>query len=175
MLEFTVLGVASPKGSTKSFIPKRKDGSLVTRADGRPKVVTTNAQGAKGKVWSARVSGRAFEEMVTHDLKLVRHAPMVIEVEFYLPRPKAHYRTGRFAHVLRDDAPAVPSTMPDVDKLIRGVLDALTNVVYGDDGQIVRAVGTKHYGDPARAEIRLARYAAEREPALDDAQMTLAA
>lgn len=78
--------------------------------------------------------------------------------------------------MLRGDAPGVPSTMPDVDKLIRGVLDALTNVVYGDDGQIVRAVGTKRYGEPARAEIRVTRYAVEREPApAPDAQMTLAA
>lgn len=78
--------------------------------------------------------------------------------------------------MLRGDAPGVPSTMPDVDKLIRGVLDVLTNVVYGDDGQIVRAVGTKRYGEPARAEIRVTRYAVEREPApAPDAQMTLAA
>jgi Holliday junction resolvase RusA-like endonuclease len=167
---------ASRPGETSSFIPKRKDGSHVLRDDGRPKVVTKNAAGAKGKTWSSNVAGAAFEAMVEHDLPLVRGEPLVIEIDFYAPRPQSHYRTGRCSNFMRDGAPAAPCVRPDVDKLISGVLDALTNVLYSDDGQIARAVGTKHFGEPARAEIRIARFVPETSEGVpEDAQLSLAA
>jgi hypothetical protein len=48
--------------------------------------------------------------------------------------------------------------------------------VYSDDGQIARAVGTKRFGEPARAEIRIARYAPETSEGVpEDAQLPLVA
>jgi len=69
-------------------------------------------------------------------------------LNFRLPRPKSHYRTGRFAHVLRDDAPIWVTTRPDVDKLARAILDALTGVGYCDDSQVASLAPTKRYVDP---------------------------
>ena len=40
-----------------------------------------------------------------------------------------------------------PSVAPDLDKLIRGVLDALTAVVYRDDSQVTRITAQKVYGE----------------------------
>jgi Holliday junction resolvase RusA-like endonuclease len=37
---------------------------------------------------------------------------------------------------------------PDLDKLVRAVLDALTAVAYRDDGQVTRITATKEYGTP---------------------------
>ena len=52
-------------------------------------------------------------------------APVAVQVEFYMPRPRTHYGTGRNAGTIRTSAPGRPATRPDVDKLARAVLDAL--------------------------------------------------
>lgn len=82
----------------------------------------------------------------------VRHdpvaAPVGVELTFVMARPKSHHRTGRNSHILRDGAPAFPAGKPDVDKLARAVLDALTTIVYADDQQVVQLIATKIYGGP---------------------------
>ena len=60
---------------------------------------------------------------------------------FYLPRPKKYQRRLHVAH----------TTAPDLDKLVRSVLDALTEVVYLDDAQVVEVLAVKRYADVAAA------------------------
>jgi Holliday junction resolvase RusA-like endonuclease len=61
--------------------------------------------------------------------------PVEMTIDFRLPKPKT---------VKRD----LPYVAPDLDKLIRAVLDALTGVAYVDDGQVVSITSTKTYGIP---------------------------
>jgi Holliday junction resolvase RusA-like endonuclease len=61
--------------------------------------------------------------------------PVNILIHFYMPRPKTVKRL-------------LPSVPPDLDKLIRGVGDALTGVVIKDDAQIVEISAKKEYGVP---------------------------
>lgn len=79
--------------------------------------------------------------------------PMTGAVEviamFYLPRPKAHFRTGKNCHELRESAPRIwcPNGV-DIDKALRGTFDAMTQAgVWGDDRQIVHVDTTKKYAD----------------------------
>jgi crossover junction endodeoxyribonuclease RusA len=75
--------------------------------------------------------------------------PVGVRVVFGLARPRAHYRTGRNAHMLKDTAPVFPSGRPDVDKLARAVLDGLTmGGIWTDDSQVVRLEAVKNYGQP---------------------------
>lgn len=174
MLEFTVIGDPATKGSVTAFVPKRKDGSFVTKPGGAPMVVKHDDTGAKGKTWSAAVAGSAFEAMVTQNVELVRDRPLVIEVDFYAPRPKSHFRSGRNAHLLAVDAPAAPCKRPDVDKLLRAILDALRNVVYADDGQVTAVIARKNFGEPARAVVRVSEFApAVSAESRDEAQLAL--
>jgi len=46
-----------------------------------------------------------------------------------------------------------PVVKPDVDKLARALLDALTGVAYGDDAQVVEMHVCKTYGDDARTTV----------------------
>ena len=80
-------------------------------------------------------------------------APVVVTIGFYFARPRGHYGTGRNASTVRAAAPARMTTMPDVDKLARCALDALTGIVFRDDAQIVDLHAVKRYGEPERAEI----------------------
>lgn len=73
--------------------------------------------------------------------------PVEVIATFYMPRPRAHYRTGRHAGLLRDDAPGYQSVRPDVDKLLRAVLDGLTmGGLWADDAQVARVTAVKQYG-----------------------------
>ena len=72
--------------------------------------------------------------------------PLTIQAIFTLPRPAGHYRTGRNQHILRDDAPTAPSARPDLDKLIRSTLDALTDAgTIHDDANVFHLTAAKTY------------------------------
>jgi len=68
--------------------------------------------------------------------------PIKIEMRFYMPRPRTVKRPE-------------PSVAPDLDKLIRAVLDGLTAIAYIDDGQVTEIVAQKAYGERLGVEIRL--------------------
>ena len=55
--------------------------------------------------------------------------PVYVTATFIARRPKSHYRTGRFASVLRDNAPLWHAGTPDVDKALRATFDALTDAL----------------------------------------------
>lgn len=87
---------------------------------------------------SAGVNGVSF----AYDIA----GPVRVKITFTLPRPKAHYRTGRNAHLLRDNAPLYPASKPDIDKLLRSTLDAIVAAgVIADDAQIVDCEARKVY------------------------------
>lgn len=72
--------------------------------------------------------------------------PVAIDVTFLLSRPKGHYGTGRNSALIREAAPAHPAVKPDIDKLLRSTLDALTEAgIYRDDAQIVIVGAAKQY------------------------------
>ena len=81
--------------------------------------------------WEARLAGASPHSF-----------PVKITITFFMPRPKTVKR-------------AYPSVAPDLDKLIRAVLDGLTGVAYEDDGQVVQIHAQKLYGAEVGAEIEL--------------------
>jgi Holliday junction resolvase RusA-like endonuclease len=72
---------------------------------------------------------------------------------FSFTRPKNHYRTGKYAHLLKDSSPDRMLKAPDVDKLIRAVLDSLTGVVFTDDCEVDRVRVVKQWGPREGVEI----------------------
>jgi Holliday junction resolvase RusA-like endonuclease len=104
---------------------------------------------AKVKPWREAVRSEAVAAIIATGDKRAAMGPVAVIIRFSLPRPKSHYRTGRNAGVLRDDAPGYCSKRPDVDKLVRSTLDALTAAgLYGDDAQVAVLEVEKRYADP---------------------------
>jgi Holliday junction resolvase RusA-like endonuclease len=101
--------------------------------------------------WKQQVAGAARAVVGDHAELLT--GPLLLRVDFYLARPKGHYGTGRNHGVLKLTAPAYPTTKPDATKLLRGLEDALTGVLWRDDAQIVAQYVFKHYGTPERAVV----------------------
>jgi crossover junction endodeoxyribonuclease RusA len=72
--------------------------------------------------------------------------PVRLSAVYTLPRPPSHYRTGRFADLLRDSAPEHPASRPDLDKLLRSTLDALVDGgAIADDSRVVEVSAAKAY------------------------------
>jgi crossover junction endodeoxyribonuclease RusA len=135
MIEFSVYGAPVPQGSTRALVTK----------GGR--AIVTNSNSNRLALWR--------NDVVAAAVKAIGDAPPIdvpvgVVVWFFMPRPKSHYRTGANAHVLRDNAPALPAKMPDLDKLIRAILDALTvSGAIADDALVCSIHASKEYADGA--------------------------
>lgn len=139
---FAVSGVPRPQG--------RK--SAITR-HGRTVVVESGR--ALLRPWQAAISGAARDAIGEPFT-----GPVLVELVFTMPRPQAHYRTGAFAGELREDAPRFHSHRPDLDKLARAVLDALTGPAFADDGQVAELVARKMYGAEAGVVVAIVAHEA---------------
>lgn len=71
--------------------------------------------------------------------------PLHVDVQVRVARPMAHFGSGRNVDRLLPSAPRWPAVRPDLDNYGKTVLDALRNVAYADDGQIVRLYLAKMY------------------------------
>lgn len=121
------------------------------------------AQGSKKHVGGGRMveSSKAvgpWRERVASELATMLgegHEPtragVVVNCRFVFVRPKSHLRVNGEP---RESAPRVPATRPDLDKLIRAVLDAMTGVAFVDDAQVVALNVGKEYGNAAGVELR---------------------
>jgi Holliday junction resolvase RusA-like endonuclease len=137
----TVYGRPQPAGSKRAFRNPHT---------GRIAVVDAS----KGtKPWQQQVAGAALEACGSEPLLL--DGPLILDVKFYLARPRGHYRTGKNAHLVRDAAPDYPIGRPDTTKLLRAVEDALSGIVWTDDSRVVYQLASKHYGTPERVEVRV--------------------
>ncbi len=80
---------------------------------------------------------------------LMLEGPVSVDVSFYFPRPKGHYRADGS---LRDSAPFTHSTKPDIDKVLRSTLDALVQAaVIADDSRVQEVEVRKLYATSDRA------------------------
>ena len=50
-------------------------------------------------------------------------SPLMFRATYVFPRPKSHFRQGRFRHLLKPKAPAYHQSTPDVDNLLKFSLD----------------------------------------------------
>jgi len=129
-IRFFVPGIPGTAGSKRGFVNK---------ATGRVQIVDTCK---RGPAWRADVV-TAVSRAVAGDPFL---GPVGLQVYFVLRRPKAHYRTGKHAHILRDDADTWHTSKPDLTKLVRAIEDACKGIAWRDDSQVIAQHTFKLYG-----------------------------
>ncbi len=120
LISFQVHGLPVPQGSTRAFVVK-----------GRP-IITSSAKGLS--TWRRLVADVAQDYAPEEPW----HGPVGINLHFGLPKPKSAPKRRR----------VWPDKRPDLDKLTRAVLDALTYVVFADDSQVIDIRASKDYGPP---------------------------
>jgi len=125
MISFFVAGEPAPKGSTRSFYVGGK-------------VITTNAN-RRTKDWQARIATEAQQAYspfpcATGTGWVKTDKAVRIVARFLLQRPKSLPK--KVVHNIK---------RPDLDKLIRAVLDGITGILIEDDSQVVNITATKQY------------------------------
>ena len=130
VIHLKFLGEPAPQGSKQ-----------ITRWGGLKEV------SAKIQPWRASVQYACSEQ---YKGEPIDHS-VALDVTFVLLRPKTHYGTGRNATKLKDSAPRHHTKTPDLDKLLRGVLDPMTvkcgGNVLSDDSVVVELNGRKRYAE----------------------------
>jgi Holliday junction resolvase RusA-like endonuclease len=129
-----VVGTPAPQGSKVAFVNKKT---------GRAQMVESSKD--RVSMWRQDVIAAAAKVMDETGWVMLA-GPVEIDIAFTLRRPKAHYRTGRYADLLRPNAPLFPLTKPDLDKTLRATLDALTIAgVWKDDALVSSLSASKDF------------------------------
>lgn len=132
LVSFYVRGAPIPQGSVTAHATRRKDGSLFAAVH--------YPSGSKLHGWRRAISVAARaewgDEMTYNAIRLKLH--------YYMKRPLSHYRTVDML-LRRGYGEVHHENVPDLDKLVRATLDALTDVVYADDKQVIEIHAHKLY------------------------------
>lgn len=129
MIHFFVPGVPVTQGSTRAFV--RGGRAVVTHVKHGPLLEWRNAI-----AFAAREAAG--------DVFYGKDTPVDVWAIFYLPRPKSAPKRV-----------TIPTKRPDLDKLGRGVLDALTGVVMVDDAQVRGLTLEKAFGERLGVDITI--------------------
>lgn len=116
-LSFFVAGEPATKGSYRAF----RNGGF---ANSNPRT----------KNWEMRVAHEC--QAALDDWPPCYEGAVIIECDFRLPRPKSLPK--KVLHHIKK---------PDLDKLMRAVLDGITGIAIKDDSQVIRLEGGKRYAD----------------------------
>ena len=111
-LQVTVEGKPLPQGSKVAFLRGKKI------------VMKESAEGLKE--WRDHVASTVSTHMQYRGLECLEKTPMSVKLAFAMPRTKSMKPIDGLEMVQR----------PDIDKLERAILDALTGVAFKDDSQV---------------------------------------
>ena len=117
-------------GGVKFFVPGKPSPQGSKRHVGNGRMIESSREVGP---WRERVALVAHNAM---EGRPVVSGAVSVSVRFVMPRPQS----------ARGDVPAVKR--PDLDKLVRAVFDALTNVVFKDDSQVVSVFASKRLAGP---------------------------
>ena len=148
-ISFTVYGSPQTAGSKQSFVPLHRKTKEPYRRAGGGIVVSTVDDNPKSKGWK-KVVAKAAKEVFRGPLL---EGPLIATFRFYRLRPKNHF--AKFGLSKAGAQSLAPDTRPDVLKLARAAEDALIDVIYADDAQIVEEHLFKCWGEPARLEVEI--------------------
>lgn len=134
-ISFLVPGTPIPQGSKRGFYNKRTQ---------RVQIVDADRNGLAE--WRMKVTAYARDGATVLGYPVPIEGPVGVRIAFILPRPQSHYGTGKNAKTLKPSAPRYPAKMPDIDKLVRAILDGITDAgLWLDDGQVIWIKATKEY------------------------------
>ena len=99
-----------------------------------------------------------FESAVADEARIAMRdwqafeTPMQLQLSAYYYIPKSWSKKKR---QMAMDGEIHPQVKPDLDNVMKAVLDAMNGVVYVDDSQVINMVATKRYSSDPRVEVYL--------------------
>lgn len=115
--QFFVHGEPEQQGSTRAFV-----------VNGRAHITTTNKN---------LHSWRDLVKACAQDHAFMHTQAVAVTCNFYMPKPKSAPKKKKIAMTKR----------PDIDKLARAILDALTGILFKDDSQVIALYARKFYAE----------------------------
>ena len=122
---------------------------------GKPIALKRHRSTRSGRMYdpSAKDKKQIWLQIARFKPKRPIEGQIMLFATFYMPRPKKHFRTGKYANVLKDGVPEYHTNTPDLSNLIKLYEDILQPSFYLDDSQICRIQAEKIYSKQPRTEI----------------------
>ena len=124
---------------------------------GKPKALKRHRVAKNGRMYdpSSTDKKQTWLQIAKHRPKLPLTGDIDLKLIFYMPRPKAHYRTGKYAHLLKEKCKDIVyhSNTPDLDNLCKFYMDLMNKGFYVDDSQICWLQAVKKYSELPRTMV----------------------
>lgn len=130
-ISFSVNGDPIPQGSKTAFVR----GGKAVIVDGK------GAGIKKHKDWRAAVKSAA-ETAQAEETWTTWDGPAEVHLWFYMAKPKS-----------KPIWKVYPDTKPDIDKLIRSILDSITGNLISNDSRVVKVVAEKVFAEPTKQGV----------------------
>lgn len=132
-VKFFAAGAPQPQGSVKGFVVNDK-------RTGKPRAILTS-DNSQLRPWrlSVTYAARLAMEQAGLSGRLVVDSPVHLDATFVMPAPKWAAQKMARGKIVRC------TKKPDLSKLLRGLEDALTGIVYQDDALIMDEHIVKRY------------------------------
>ena len=119
----------------------------VVEVHGQPKALPRSRHFRRGFFHPARREMAAFKATVLDGIPVTvpfaKGVPVCMELEFYMRRPNTDFKNNNRNGVLKSNLQQARPTIPDIDNLVKFVLDSLNGVLYCDDRQVVKVTAVK--------------------------------
>ena len=117
----------------------------------RPRVFRDNAGQSRAVTPKETV---VYENLVKQSYRLNRQLQGAIKAEIivYYPIPKSVSNKKR---QLMIEGKIWPTKKPDIDNIVKSILDSLNSIAFHDDSQVTKMVVEKIYGEQPRVEVVL--------------------
>jgi len=126
---------------------------------GKPKALKRHRSTRTGRMYdpSAKDKKQIWLQIAKFKPKTPLAGDIMLKLIFTMPRPKSHFRTGKFKHILKDGYEHIinHTFKPDIDNLVKLIADTIQGQdrMIVDDSQICRLQAEKVYGDPPMTEV----------------------
>ena len=126
---------------------------------GKPKALKRHRVARNGRMYDP-----SYRDKKQTWLKITKYKPkrpyagnIYLKLIFYMKRPKSHFRSGKYSHLLKDiyKNEIYHSYTPDIDNLIKYIADVIQGInrIICDDSQICMLQAEKIYSINPRTEV----------------------
>lgn len=136
-ISFVVPGKPVAKGRPRMAMRTTKHGSPMVYT---PKTTVT---------YEASVRLLASHAMGGHELL---DGPLMVAIEAYLPIPRSWSKKRRMAAV---EGGVLPEVKPDLDNIVKSILDGCESVVFHDDKQVCELAIVKRYCATPQVKVKI--------------------
>ena len=124
---------------------------------GQPVALKRHRPSARGGYYapSSKDKKQIWLQIAKYKPKQPFAGDIYLKVVFYLKRPKSHFRTGKYSHLLKDAYKDMVyhSFKPDLDNLVKLIADIIQPQMIIDDSQICMLQAEKMYSTNPRTEV----------------------